>query len=71
MSDITAPTTIATAINTLVREDDLLQHIQDELTVNAIRDGKLVEVRWADLSEDEQRAAYCSTFHIYEGCSND
>lgn len=38
------------------------QHFQNDL-VNAIRDGKLVEVRWSDLSEDEKRDAYCRLFN--------
>ncbi len=46
-------------------EDDLLQHSEDDLTVNAIRDGKLVNVFWNELTEAEKRAAYCDLFRIY------
>ena len=49
----------------LVREDDLEQHIEDDLKVNAIRDGKLVEVPWNELTDDERRAAYVELFHMY------
>jgi len=31
--------------------------------VNAIRQGKLVQVRYCDLTEDEKRAAYVAFFH--------
>ncbi len=44
-------------------ETDLEQHIEDDLEVNAIRDGKLVQVYWNALTEDERRAAYVATFH--------
>jgi len=43
-------------------EPDLKEHIEDDLKVNAIRDGKLVEVSWNDLTEDERRAAYVAMF---------
>ncbi len=43
-------------------EPDLKEHIEDDLKVNAIRDGKLVEVFWNDLTEGERRAAYVALF---------
>ena len=33
--------------------------------VNAVRDGRLVEVRWSELTADEQRQATCNYFNIY------
>jgi hypothetical protein len=53
----TSPVDVARIIET-----DLVQHIEDDITVNAIRDGKLVEVFWNNLTEDEQRAAYVAMF---------
>ncbi len=53
-------------VQTTIPESDLQAHIEDDLTVNAIRDGKLVEVHWNDLTEDERRAANVVMFHIYE-----
>ncbi|HYU72388.1 MAG TPA: hypothetical protein VEL31_06880 [Ktedonobacteraceae bacterium] len=44
-------------------ETDLQAHVEDDIKVNAVRDGKLVEVSWNDLTEDERRAAYVATFH--------
>jgi hypothetical protein len=46
-------------------ETDLRQHIEDGLTVNAIRGGRIVHVRWNDLTPDERRAAQTVTFHLY------
>ena len=31
--------------------------------VNAIRDGKLVQVRWDELTSDEKRSAHVALFH--------
>jgi hypothetical protein len=46
-----------------VIESDLQQHIEDtDELVGAIRNGKLVQVRWNDLSEGEQRQAYHNMF---------
>lgn len=63
----TKPLTIAHARD-LVRED-VHPHIEDDLRsdpiVNAIRNNKLVEVFWSQLTEDEQRSAYCNMFSIY------
>ena len=55
------PSTIERAI-----EQDLRQHVEDHLVVSAIRDGKLVSVRWNELTLDERRAAQVVTFHLYE-----
>ncbi|MBV9616406.1 MAG: hypothetical protein JO031_13185 [Ktedonobacteraceae bacterium] len=49
-----------------IREDDMQTHIEDSLTVNAIRDGLLIDVPWNELTDEERRAAYVTTFHIYE-----
>lgn len=46
-------------------ETDLQAHIEDGLTVNAIRDGRIVQIRWNDLSDAEKRAAQTVTFHLY------
>lgn len=35
----------------------------DNELVNAIRDGKLVQVLWSQLTEDEKRAAHVALFH--------
>jgi hypothetical protein len=45
-----------------VIESDISQHIEDTDLVNAIRGGRLVQVSWNDLSEDEQRQAYHNMF---------
>ncbi len=44
-------------------ESDVLVHIQDTPLVNAIRDGKLVQVSWNELTEAERRAAQVVMFH--------
>jgi hypothetical protein len=58
------------ATPTLVREDDLAQHVEDEdesvLRVNRIANGILVPCRWNDLTPDERRAANAVTFGLYE-----
>jgi hypothetical protein len=38
------------------------QHIEDTNLVNAIRNGKLVQVSWNQLTPDEKRAAYRNMF---------
>ncbi len=48
-----------------IHEDDLCQHIEDELEVAAIRNGILVTRFWNELTAEEQRAAYCNLFSIY------
>ena len=35
----------------------------DQELVNAIRDGKLVQVRWDELTSDEKRSAHVALFH--------
>lgn len=47
-------------------EQDMHQHIEDDLIVNAIRNGKLVQVHWNDLTEDERVAARNVLFGIYQ-----
>lgn len=49
-----------------IAECDLQAHIEDDLEVNAIRNGQLVSVRWNELTDDERRAAYDVLFCIYE-----
>ncbi len=48
-----------------VIESDVLVHIQDtpEL-VNAIRNGKLIEMSWNELTPDEQRQARANMFDL-------
>ena len=58
-------TTTLTSTASIVREDDVQQHIEDDLMVNAIRDGKIVQVRYNELTEDERRAAEVALFGIY------
>ncbi len=59
-----SPTTNSTPTVDVARiiETDLQAHVEDDITVNAIRDGKLVEVLWNDLTEGERRAAYVALF---------
>ena len=45
-------------------ESDLLQHVEDDIKVNAIRDGRLVEVSWNDLTPEERRAANAVMFDL-------
>lgn len=54
-------------VHTVVIPSDEKQHIEDMFTVNAIRDGKLVPVAWADLTPEERRRALDNLFH-YNGC---
>jgi hypothetical protein len=65
--------TITKAIQTDYTRDetDLHAHIEDACTVNSIRNGKLVAVRWNDLTEEERRCANLVTFHLcdWEGVS--
>lgn len=39
------------------------QQSPDNQLVNAIRNGKLVEILWRDLTKDEKRAAHVAMFH--------
>lgn len=45
-----------------IPESDILPHLEDDDIVNAIRDGRLVRIRWNDLYESEKRAAYDAIF---------
>ena len=45
-------------------ETDLQQHVEDTPLVNAIRGGRLVEVSWNDLTDEEQRAANAVMFDL-------
>lgn len=49
-----------------VPDCDLQAHVEDDILVNRIVNGKLVLCRWNDLTEDERREAYTTLFHIYE-----
>jgi len=46
---------------TITREDDTSLIQQDDL-VNAIRDNRIVQVRWDELDESERRQAYHNMF---------
>jgi len=37
----------------------------DQELVNAIRDGKLIQIPFSQLTEDEKRAAHVAMFHQY------
>ena len=56
---------ISDTVTTLdvTRPDDLAAHIDDEIRVNAIRNGQLVEVYWNDLTDDERTAARYAMFY--------
>lgn len=45
----------------LIVEPDLHAHTS-ELLVNAIRGGRMVRVRWSELTDDEKRGAYRNCF---------
>jgi hypothetical protein len=45
----------------LIVEPDLHAHTS-EMLVNAIRGGRMVRVRWSELTDDEKRAAYRNSF---------
>lgn len=52
----------ATLIATRTDDQTVAQSSDNDL-VNAIRDGKLVEVRFYELTSDEKRAAYNALFN--------
>lgn len=54
-----------TAPVALIVEPDLHAHTS-EMLVNAIRGGRMVRVRWSELTPDEQRQAHVNLFHSYE-----
>lgn len=47
-----------------VIESDIIPQIEDTPLVNAIRDGKLIELSWNELTDDEQRAARANMFDL-------
>ena len=49
----------------LIVEPDLHAHTS-EMLVNAIRGGRIVRVRWSELTPDEQRQAHVNLFYSYE-----
>jgi hypothetical protein len=49
---------ITTTLKKTIREDDLWVHIEGELYITVIRDGKRVRLRWNELSGAEQ-IKYC------------
>lgn len=51
--------------SSIVREDDVQQHVEDDFLYTAIRNNKLVLRTWHQLTECEQRDIYCQTFDIY------
>lgn len=52
----------STQIATRTNDRDTQQSPDDQL-VNAIRNGKLIEIPWRDLTKDEKRAAHVAMFH--------
>ncbi len=48
-----------------IPDTDIAVHVEDDVMVTRIIDGKQVLVRWNDLPEDQRRAAYCNIFNIY------
>ncbi len=40
-----------------VVESDITQHVEDDITVNAIRNGKIVQVYWNELTDGEREEA--------------
>jgi hypothetical protein len=51
---------------TLVRDDELTLHAEDERCYSAIRSGTLIDgLTWNELTEDEQRAARAVVFCLY------
>jgi hypothetical protein len=49
----------------LLVEPDLHAHTS-EMLVNAIRGGRIVRIRWSELTPGEQRQAHVNLFHSYE-----
>jgi hypothetical protein len=48
-----------------ILESDIIPHIEDEPElVNAIRNGRLVQVSWNELTDEEQRAARANMFDL-------
>jgi hypothetical protein len=52
----------ATATIENIIKTDLQAHIEDTDIVSAIRNGKLVNISWNELTEDEKRQAYNNMF---------
>jgi len=46
----------------LLVEPDLHAHTS-EMLVNAIRNGKMVRIRWSELTDDEKRQAHVNLFY--------
>jgi hypothetical protein len=57
--------TTATTI-TVVREDDTIQHVEDDTIVTIIRNNAFVAVHWNDLTQAERREIYVNQFSIYK-----
>jgi hypothetical protein len=56
-------TFLPTSHETIGRSDDLLTHIEDDITTDVLRGGKRVIVRWNELTENE-RHAIASTYDL-------
>lgn len=52
----------------LVTDHEILLHIEDEIKVNAIRGGRLVEVYWNALTDHERQAAREAFLSSFEPC---
>jgi len=61
---VTSTATSVAPRQNLVIENEIPLHLEDACTVNAIRNGKLVAVRWNDLTDSEKRTANLVTFHL-------
>ena len=58
---------IEQSLSLSIQEDEPHSLEADQVvTVNAIRDGKLIEVAWNELTDDERRAAHVELFHLYD-----
>jgi hypothetical protein len=66
--------TTLTTTASIVREDDLIQHIEDTSELFWVfRNGRNIKRSWNELTatekaqqiEAQRRAAYCATFDIY------
>jgi hypothetical protein len=46
-------------------EGEECEHVQEAMLCGAIRNGRLVQITWYDLTPDEKRAAYDALYEIY------
>ncbi len=57
--------TTSTTIEQRIPDCDIPVHLDDEIVVNAIRNGQIIQVYWNELTESERREAYNATFSPY------